>query len=97
MTEGSEWKGREDCGLCGSDGGVCVAKRVGPQGSPSVPPPPPELGAVSENGTNGAGPSCHHPHGGGRGLRERQVQAGRGGSRSLARPGLPTAPEAGSA
>lgn len=37
-----------------------VAKRVGPQGSPSTLPPPPDLRAVSENGANGTGPSCHH-------------------------------------
>ena len=39
LTEGSGWKGREDCSLCGVDGGVCVAKRAGPRGSPQTSEP----------------------------------------------------------
>lgn len=38
-TEGLE-RGRENCGLCDGEGGICVAKRVGPRGNPSAPLPP---------------------------------------------------------
>lgn len=45
----------------GVDGGLRVeAKRVMSRWSPSAPPPPPGLRAVSENGANGAGRSCPH-------------------------------------
>lgn len=60
MTEGSGWKGSPSV----------AAKRVMSPWSPSAPPPPPDLRAVSENGANGAGRSCHHWR---EGLREGQV------------------------
>lgn len=69
--------------LCGGDGGVC-AKRVVPQGSPSAVPPPPDRRAGSENGANGAGPSCHHREV--RGLGRGSCRVGKGGSCSLAPP-----------
>lgn len=78
----------------GVDGGLRVeAKRVMSRWSPSAPPPPPGLRAVSENGANGAGRSCPHR---GEGLRGGGGRCGWWrGSCSLAPPWPPSAERAG--
>ena len=51
-----EW-GREDCGLCDGEGGICVAKRVGPRGSPSAPLPPQTSECLAKMVLMGPGPA----------------------------------------